>query len=337
MGKIPVFVGLDYHQAKVQVCVMDQAGKVLANKPVENDINAIVQVVNKHGIVKRAAIEACGGAANLAEKLIQKEKWSINLAHPGYVKRMKKSPDKTDFSDAKMLADLQRVGYLPKVWLAPQYIRDLRQVVRYRQQLANERRAIKLRVSGLLREQRIPKPDCNAWTMKWRNWLKNDAPLNKHNRWIMTRHLERFDELRVKIAESEKYLKEFVADDSQVSKLMDQPGIGLITAVTLRAEIGQFDRFCSGKQLSRFCGLSPCNASSGQRQADAGIIKAGNRALRSVLIEAAHRLARHDCRWKQFAQSMRQRGKHGNVTAVAIANRFIRQLWHRMQPSPQTA
>ncbi len=40
----------------------------------------------------------------------------------------------------------------------------------------------------------------------------------------------------------------------------------------LRAEIGRFDRFGSGKQLARFCGLSPRNASSGTRQADAGLV-----------------------------------------------------------------
>jgi hypothetical protein len=44
----------------------------------------------------------------------------VQLANPGYVNRMKRSPDKTDFGDAQMLADLSRVNYLPKVWLTPQ-------------------------------------------------------------------------------------------------------------------------------------------------------------------------------------------------------------------------
>ena len=54
----------------------------------------------------------------------------------------------------------------------------------------------------------------------------------------------------------------------------------------------RFDRFRNGKQLARLCGVTPWNASSGERQADAGFIKAGNRDLRRVLIEAAHRLRR---------------------------------------------
>ena len=52
--------------------------------------------------------------------------------HPGYVARMKRSPDKSDLSDAHLLADLTRVNYLPKVWLVPQAIRVLRRLMRHR-------------------------------------------------------------------------------------------------------------------------------------------------------------------------------------------------------------
>jgi hypothetical protein len=59
----------------------------------------------------------------LAEELVSRAGWSVDLAHPGYVARMKANPDKTGYSDARMLADLERVGYLPKVWLAPAEVR----------------------------------------------------------------------------------------------------------------------------------------------------------------------------------------------------------------------
>ena len=81
-----------------------------------------------------------------------------------------------------------------------------------------------------------------------------------------------------------------------VKKLRTFQGIGLITAAVMRAEIGQFDRFQTGKQLSKFCGVTPRNASSGNRQADAGLLKAGSQQLRMVVIEAAHRLMRLDDR-----------------------------------------
>ena len=116
MTMVPVFVGLDYHQSSVQVCVMNGSGEVLANRKVSNSWRAVVQVVGSVPSEVHAAIEACGGAADLADELVEHAGWSVDLAHPGYVHRIKQSPDKTDFSDAQLLADLQRIGYLPRVW-----------------------------------------------------------------------------------------------------------------------------------------------------------------------------------------------------------------------------
>ena len=62
----------------------------------------------------------------------------MTLAHPGLVNRMKQNPEKSDHADAIILADLMRLGYLPKVWLAPPEIRQLRSLVRFRHQKAQE-------------------------------------------------------------------------------------------------------------------------------------------------------------------------------------------------------
>ena len=142
MNRITVYVGLDYHQSGVQVCAMDLRGRVLLNKRCSNDWRRIVDRVADTGQTIRAAIESCSGAANLAEELVSHAGWSVDLAHPGYVSRMKQSPDKSDYSDARMLADLVRVGYLPRVWLAPEPIRELRLLVRYRQQLVNDQSGV---------------------------------------------------------------------------------------------------------------------------------------------------------------------------------------------------
>jgi len=161
---VPVFVGLDYHQQSVQVCVMKASGEVVANRRCPNDWRAIDRVVRAHGERVQAAIEARNGAADLADELVQEAGWSVDLAHPGYVSRIKQSPDKTDFSDAQLLADLERVGYLPRVWHAPPRVRELRRLVRYRQQLVSQRRNTKLRIRALLRDHRLSCTDANAWT-----------------------------------------------------------------------------------------------------------------------------------------------------------------------------
>jgi len=332
MARIRVFVGLDYHQASVQVCVMDASGKVLHNRRCSNDWRAIVERVRTFGSVVRVAIESCGGAADMAEELVSRAGWSVDLAHPGFVSRMKQNPDKTDFSDARMLADLTRVGYLPRVWLAPADVRELRRLVRYRQQLVDERRNIKLRVSSLLRDQRILNAPARRWTRAWVHWLRETDDLGEHSRWIVDRHLARFASLTEEIREVESRLEQTTHDDPVVLRLMSYKGIGAATAWVLRAEIGRFDRFRNGKQLARFCGLSPRNASSGERQADGGLIKAGNRQLRATLIEAAHRLIRFDPHWRMFATKLLCSGKPKCVVIAAAGNRWVRWLFHQMQP-----
>ncbi|MCG3126860.1 MAG: hypothetical protein CHACPFDD_01715 [Phycisphaerae bacterium] len=59
-----VHVGLDYSTAFVQVCVLDSAGRVLANARCANSWRALDALVRR---------------------------WSLDLAHPGYVQRMKQS------------------------------------------------------------------------------------------------------------------------------------------------------------------------------------------------------------------------------------------------------
>ena len=115
MSSVPVFVGLDYHQDAVQVCVLNWEGRVLCNRSTANDATQIEQLAARHGSPRRVAIEACCGAADLAEELASERGLPVQLAHPGYVNRMKRSPDKTDLGDAQLLADLARAAADPRV------------------------------------------------------------------------------------------------------------------------------------------------------------------------------------------------------------------------------
>jgi transposase len=325
-------VGLDYSDAFVRVCLLDQQGHQVANRDCANDWRAIKAFAERHGTVREAAIESCTGAANLAEELVSKAGWSVALAHPGYVARIKQSPDKTDFHDARLLADLVRVGYLPRVWMAPENVRELRRLVRYRHDLARQRRNVKLQIRALLRDQRCAAPIAGkAWTKAWMTWLLHDAKVSEQSRYLIGKHVRRLAQLAEDLKEVEDRLAELTANDAVVEQLMQQPGIGPVTAWTLRAEIGRFDRFRTGKQLARFVGLSPRNVSSGQRQADAGLIQAANPEVRALLIEAAHRLGRLHPQWKALRERLSRKGKPGSVIAAAIANRWVRSLFHAMR------
>ncbi|MEM8946916.1 MAG: IS110 family transposase [Planctomycetota bacterium] len=304
----------------------------MINRSVENDSAVIERVATRHGRPARVAVEACCGSADLADELATRRGMPVELAHPGYVARLKRSPDKTDLGDAQLLADLARVNYLPKVWLAPQAIRQLRRLMRHRTQLVRRRTHVKLRIRALLRENRLKGPTIRAWTKAWLTWLTETTELTDSDRWILDDQLVELQTLGERISQVEKRITAATANDPVVSKLLTLPGVGLITATTLRAQVGNFGRFDTGKQLARFCGVTPRNASSGARQADAGLIRAGNPDLRCVLIEQGHRLIRlKDTRWPSLAAKMLNQGKPRNVVVVALANRWVRWLHHELR------
>jgi transposase len=225
------------------------------------------------------------------------------------------------------------VGYLPRVWLAPAKIRELRQLVNHRQRLVDHGRNLKLQVGGVLREQRvkIAKDRGSRWSKAWLASVRDNAGLSEHARWIVNELLDDLTYSQQRIRQAEQRLRIATLGDAVVEKLMRQPGIGEVTAWVLRAFIGEFGRFKTSRQLSRFCGLSPCNASSGQKLADAGLIQGCNRVLRCTIVQAGHRLIRTIPRWAELAESMRARGKPACVIVAAVCNRWLRNLHHAMK------
>lgn len=321
-------IGIDYHQESLQVCVMNSQGEVKLNRRVKNDILSLISLVGEDRSVVVAA-EACNGSASFLDELHQKTGWQVKLCHPGYAQRMRNNPDKTDKSDSELIADLTRIGYLPEVWLAPKELRDLKTIVRYRASRMTEARATKVRIKALLRNNRIEYRS-KLWTKAGLQWLES-VELPSNSAWVLKRYLRELFWLKDEIMETTKRLSDFVKGDSFCLKLLEHRGIGLITAALMRAEIGTFTRFKSGKQLARFCGVSPCNKSSGQVVSDRGIIRAGNPILKSTIAQGVWGLIRHDSYWKLFAERLLATGKPKSVVAGAVANRWIRKLYHSVK------
>jgi transposase len=337
MESVPVYVGLDYHSGSVQVCVVDQAGRMLVNRRCGNSVAEVAEAVGPGRAPARVAVEACCGAADFAEDLAGEAGWRVALAHPGYVARMKHNPDKTDYSDARMLAELCRAGMLPEVWLAPAPVRELRALVRYRAEQVHRRTDVKMRILATLREQRITEPPARRWTRAWVAWLRGTSAVSPAGRWAIDRRLEELESVGAHVRAAEARLEEATADDPLVARLRSMRGIGPVTAWTMRAMIGRFDRFANGKQLARYCALTPRNASSGRRQGDSGLIRAGDPALKGTLIQAAHTLRRFDPKWRAFYERLRDSGKPACVAVAAVANRWVRSLHHQLKETPMAA
>jgi transposase len=116
--------------------------------------------------------------------------------------------------------------------------------------------------------------------------------------------------------------------------LMQLPGFGVITAMTVLAAIGEIQRFETPKHLASYSGLTPGLEQSGTKHRGKGITKEGRRELRWALVEAAQMAVKSDPVWKTRFQEMLKR-MHRNQAIAAVAHRLLELVWYvltRRQP-----
>jgi len=189
---------------------------------------------------------------------------------------------------------------------------------------------------AVLRNHRIVCP-YSPWTINGKKWLLDAGHTSSKTLLFLLRgHYASIEHFDKHIAEVTEQMQIDTANDPVVKQLLRQAGIGVITAITMRAMIGQFDRFRTGKQLAHFCAVCPRNNSTAGKTTTSGLIKAGDDLLRQVLVEAAHRLIRYNDDWKAMADRLRGKGKKTCVVIAAVANRWIRKLFYQML-EPQSA
>ena len=104
-----------------------------------------------------------------------------------------------------------------------------------------------------------------------------------------------------------------------------------MTALAVLTEVGDFKRFASAQHFASYIGLTPGEDSSGDDQHRLGITKAGNRHVRSLLVEAAPSYSRGQIGFKSKVLKARQDGNLSEVIAYADkANERLRRKYYRM-------
>jgi transposase len=109
--------------------------------------------------------------------------------------------------------------------------------------------------------------------------------------------------------------------------LLQLPGTGIITAMTILSAIGEITRFPSAKQLVGYSGLGARIHASGQTRWAGGITKCGRPELRTALIEVAWAAVRQAGPWQERFQRLEQRiGTQKAI--VALARTLLVVIWH---------
>jgi len=142
----------------------------------------------------------------------------------------------------------------------------------------------------------------------------------------LRRQLERLGELERDIARIEDGLAAWKKQDAASRRLMEIPGVGLLTATAAVATIGDARSFKSGRQFAAFLGLVPRQSGTGGRVRLLGISKRGDVYLRTLLIHGARSVIARGKQPAPWLQTLRAR-RPFNTAAVALANKMARTIW----------
>jgi transposase len=313
------FIGLDIHRHYTQAARMDELGTLLEERRLGND-DLPAYLATLAGPAK-VALEATSNWYHVYELV---EPWAaeVVLGHPLKTRVIAEAKIKTDRVDAKVLADLLRVDYLPRAYIAPAQVRELRELLRLRTSLVRQRTAGRNKVHAILIKRGEKPPVKVLFGKKGRAWLDETAarlPLAYGG--AIRRYLRVLDVLEAEIKAVSCEIDERALASEDVSLLSTMPGIKAYRGLLIMAEIGEIGRFRDAAHLASYAGLVPSVYSSGGRTRTGHLTKQGSPWLRWVMIQAAHSAIRTPGPLKDRYNRLRPRKPHG--TAIADLARFM--------------
>jgi transposase len=207
-----------------------------------------------------------------------------------------------------------------------QEVRDQRALVAQRSKMMRLATQARNRLHAVLHRHHLAPPEGDPFAQGTEEWWL-DLEVSELQRVLIQSDLDTLAYARTQIASLEEAMTAHAAQDERVVLLLQLPGVGLVTAITLLAAIGDINRFASAKQLVGYAGLGSRVHDSGQTLRRGRITKAGRRDIRTVMVEAAHAAARTHQHWRaELARLEPRLGR--NKAIVAIARKLLVAVWH---------
>jgi transposase len=348
--------GIDVHKDSLTVCVLVYAGQP------EPEVRKREFATHRKALgnlrlwlfaqkVTHVAMESTGVYWKPVWQALE-GRFTLFLANPYQVKNI--PGRKTDARDSQWLAELLAHGLIRPSFVPSRETQELRDLTRYRVKLTEERNRIHNRIHKVLEDACI-KLDTVASDILGKSgraiiqaiiagqehpdWLADKAKgalrgkrpqlrlalrgrITEHHRLMLRELMEDLEFVERKIERMEKAIAP-KPDLAMVARLCTIPGVDLVTAWALIAELGSdMSVFKSPKHAASWAGLCPGNHESGGKRLSNRTRK-GNRWLRRALCQAAWAATRKkNCYLAAFFY--RKAGKHGIRKAiVALAHRIL--------------
>ncbi|MBN1605577.1 MAG: IS110 family transposase [Polyangiaceae bacterium] len=332
-----ITMGIDASTKSLSITVLRE-GQFVKHANVPYSRNALESFLNRFaGCCIRSVYEASSIGYWLHDTLIELGVQNT-VTPPSKTPRSSSDRVKTDRRDSMKLARLHEAGLLKAIGVPGQEQRAARQLLRTRRQISGQRTRTMRQIRSLLlfhhieRPQQVGKP----WTQSYLQWLAS-VPFSSTEGGLSLRQaldalLKVYHELTGQVKALTQQVVRMGADPcyrSHADALQSNPGIGVLTALTILSEIGSIRRFANSQQFASYLGLTPSEYSRGETQRQGHITRAGNTHIRALLVECCWIwISKDQAAYRIYRRIARRRERQRAIVAMArrLATRIYWQL-----------
>ncbi len=327
-----LFYGLDLAKKDSQLAILSPDGEQLANFRFASTKDNFLDLAKSLRASDTIALEVSTSAnAVMSVFKLNCESESL-LSNPLQTKVISQTRCKTDKVDARVLADLARVEYLPTVWFPDEDTLRLRHFFTDRELIVKHRTQFKNQLHSILHRSLITYETASLFTKEGLRWLDNLLQTDELDSFekdrigFLLKEIKRQDVL---LEDLDGVIAAFIQTNSafahQLNLLLSIPGVSLATGGAILSAIGDISRFSSKQKLASYFGLTPKVKQSGERLRMGRISKQGNSYARFMAIEAAEHFRKVPF-YNRLYQRIKKKKCH-NVAKVAIARKLVELVW----------
>jgi len=355
--------GLDVHKKTVVACVLTPASQQTRTfGTMTPDLLRLREWLQSEGVT-HVAMESTGVYWKPVFNLLEDQGMELMVVNARHVKAV--PGRKTDVKDAEWLADLLRHGLLKASFIPNREQRELRELVRYRRTVIEQRAHVVQRIQKLLEGANIKLGDVTSDVMgvsgramltalaaadqdpqtlagMAKTALRRKIPeleraltgsFGPHQRFMLRSQFQLLEALEAQIASLDDEVAQRMRPlQAALDHLDEIPGIGVRAAQQIIAEVGtDMTRFPTSAHFASWARICPGNNESAGKRRNSSI-GGGNRWLRNALLEAAWTVS-HSRRQTFFtARHRRIAARRGNKrAAIASAHSLLVAIYHMLR------
>ena len=324
------YLAIDLHKRYLVIGGVNREQEVVL-KPRKVNLEKWSEWAEKHlRPTDEIVIEATGNTWPIVDEL-KPLVARVVVAHPRKVKLIAAARVKTDRIDVISLAHLLAANLVPEVWVPPVHVRELRRLISQRFQLTQARVRIQNELQSLLHRRNIVAPAGRGTLFREGQrafWLELAPSLT--DKLQIKQNMVRLELYAEQVAEIDEEIDRLSLTgtwQTEMRLLMQLPGSGPLTGMTILGAVGEVFRFESAKKLVGYAGLGSSVHSSGGKTRTGAITKTGRKDLRRAMVQMARAALRAHPLWqRQYDELCRRMPKQKAV--VAIARKLLVSIWH---------